>query len=206
MREKLIYNKLDYWYTQLYDWISADIDEKPRIIEKICSNCKMHLGSIASLVGGEFEENYVKDKAVYIRFSDLNYVLRIEDKDTNKYHEISCVSKIRINPCIKSPLFEEHIEYDGNLCHMPRETLKKIFSRYNINILDTWNMQQVDELGPNIWHIETADGNYTIKKLGKSIEVYSNETYPYRSKILIISTANYDFTEGLKESFFFIYR
>jgi hypothetical protein len=202
VQEKLIYNKLDYWYTQLYDWISADIDEKPRIIEKICSNCKMHLESIASLVGGEFEENDVKDKVVYIRFSDLNYVLRVEDKETNKYHEISCVSKIRINPCIKSPLFEEHIDYVGDLSHMPRGALKEIFSKYNINILDTYTMHRVDELGRNIWYIETADGSYTIKKFRDVIEVYSNETYPYRSKILIISTANYDFTEGLKESFF----
>ena len=189
------FGRLDLWYGQLYCWLSAGESSREDVTKGIVKNCEANLVNLANVVEGRFIEDTVVDKKLYIRFSDLTFKMNLMG------NIIDCAARIRINPCIKVPLFIFRSAYakSTKLEESDVAGLKTKAKDYSIYLSST---PSITERGNSVWLMSDSGSEYLIRKLGQDIEFYSRANAPYYSKVWIIISSTNSFDTKLKDLFF----
>lgn len=197
------YKRLDFWYTQLFNWIAIKSDYKEKLIELIVGKCQENLRNIEHKLNGKFEKGSVEYRHNYIRFPDILFELKLKD------NTLKCISKIRINPCIKIPLFVEKFQHDINMENL--NEIKALFDKRNILLTENSLIRKSDTIyNDDVFELISDGSVYILRKIDNSIEVYSKQTAPYYSKILVSTKSIFEpvdqlgggFSEAIKEEFF----
>jgi hypothetical protein len=190
------FDQLDFWYAQLYNWISASPSSRDDVVGTIIDECKANFHIIANSIDGKFVNDEIEDRTLYIRFNNLLF-----KQDLNG-RSINCNARIRINPCIKLPIFcmPSGCEEQLNNGIIPRE-LVDAFSKHNIHLPSNLKISKALENNNCIWAIEDEE-EYILRKVDGRIEVYSKAIAPFYSKIWVIISVASKFNEEEKELFF----
>lgn len=191
------FGRLDLWYGQLYCWLSAGESSRDEVANGIVKNCQANLNNLSKIVEGEFKENAVVDKKLYIRFSDLTFKLNLDG------HIINCTARIRINPCIKVPLFIlKSLHSESN--NLDESDINELITKAKNYSIFLSPKPSITERGNCVWIISDSDSGteYLVRKLGRDIEFYSRANAPYYSKVWIIFSSIGSFDIKLRNLFF----